>query len=65
MGHITIAFVIKASKKPSAVFGINEETFGTANVWILWNWSNFRTSITWSGLRRPNTDFPTIIKDQT
>ena len=65
MGHITIAFVIKASKEPSAVFRINEETFCAANVWILWNWSNFRTSITWSGLRRPNTNFPTIIKDQT
>ena len=64
MGQVTVSFVVKTSKEPSAIFRIHKEAFGTANVRVLRHGPNFGAAVTRSCLRRPHADFPTIVKNE-
>ena len=65
MSQCPIRVVSQTSKKPSAIFRIDKISLLRANVWIFRHRSDFWTSVTRSGLRGPNADFPSIIKDKT
>ena len=57
--------MIETGKEPSAVFGIDKESFLATNIWILRNWTYLGATIARSSLRRPNANFPTIVKYKT
>ena len=65
MGESSISLVIEASVEPATVLRVNKISFGGANVRIPGHGSDFGRSVTRSGLRGPNTNFPTFVEDKS
>jgi len=65
MGQGAISIVVQAGKEPPAVFRVNKITFLAAYIGIPGNRPDFRAAIARSSLSRPDTNFPSVIKDQS
>lgn len=57
--------MVKTGKEPAAVFGVDKVSLGRTAVVIARNWEDLGRAVARSGLRRPDTDFPSVVKDQS
>lgn len=60
----SVSLVVEAGVEPAAVLGVDEVALGGADVRVGRNGSDFRRAVARSGLRRPDADFPSLVKDQ-